>query len=893
MENRDRSILFIDDNYGEFLDTLKPQAEYKGYNLVPSETAEEGIQLLDSYISSIDAVILDHVFPIDKMQGLDALKLIKKKYKYLPVIMLTGSESAEDIGTVVQCMKAGAYNYVGKRHLNPEYLFQLLDNAINQSRLTRYISESVNGHQDVLHLVTVIKDYSIGRFNKRVLFGFELNSVVRPNDESDEKIFRAKALEWHYNLLTTLSISYNESIQLNLKFYPLGGHTRCRVIFSLFAENEAELNIWLASIKKDIAGLFRNHNSSKINPYLFGIITDEDILEQAIQFEPHDDYEYIEFYREPLIVQNNKTLGFTIPSGSSGDEGSTVIFPQQKTLVLDKTLYTALLSYPTVEIDVQLIPCRLTFEEKQLLQNVIRTKSLTTTEGSAISDQQNYEYINNFIGTKTKFLISVMLKCPRNLQQNAYLKNAIINYFYGGVQVLSTNEQQPLKRYRINNGSSNRLPFMYSLEESLQAFRLPLPDCSFNEGLESQPLSFSYIPENISCEGILVGKKKTVTRDIPIKISESSLSRHLYIMGQTGTGKSTMLKTMISDCIDKDSGFALIDPHGDLFEEIKKILPEEKKTKLLIIDTTDPTNSCKHNPLKYNEKDPRSKSLIINELVRIFHEYYDMKQAGGPMFEMFFKYGLLLVMDEQVRKTYPDTTLLDFVKVFFNDDYRNRLLKLCGNQNVIDFFITAHKMTGEQSFENFAPYITSKLIRLTEDSYLTPIITGNENNIDYRKLIDEGNILLVKMDKGRIGMDNVSLLGRMIISSISLAAMSRANQKKSDRIPFYLFIDEFQNFISSEIGSAMSEVRKYGLTLILANQTLGQLNSQTIEGLMGNVGSMVFFRPGINDYGIIKHYLEPEFKREDVLKLPNFNCIARLLIDNVPSDPFLFQNKYP
>jgi hypothetical protein len=202
-------------------------------------------------------------------------------------------------------------------------------------------------------------------------------------------------------------------------------------------------------------------------------------------------------------------------------------------------------------------------------------------------------------------------------------------------------------------------------------------------------------------------------------------------------------------------------------------------------------------------------------------------------------------------------------------------------------------MTGEQSFENFAPYITSKLIRLTEDAYLTPIITGNDRNIDYRKLIDEGNILLVKMDKGRIGMDNVSLLGRMIISSISLAAMSRANQKKSDRIPFYLFIDEFQNFISSEIGSAMSEVRKYGLTLILANQTLGQLNSQTIEGLMGNVGSMVFFRPGINDYGIIKHYLEPEFKREDVLKLPNFNCIARLLIDNVPSDPFLFQNKYP
>lgn len=888
MENRDRSILFIDDNYGEFLNTLKLQAEYKGYNLVPSETAEEGIQLLDSYISSIDAVILDHVFPIDKMQGLEALKLIKKKYEYLPVIMLTSSESAEDISTVVQCMKAGAYNYVGKRHLNPEYLFQLLDNAINQSRLTRYIPEAGIDHKDILRLLTVTQDYNFGRFKKRALFGFELESVVRPNDEKEEKSLQQRALFWHNNLLRTLSISYYDFIQLNLKFFALGGHTRCRVIFSLFAENEKDLKKWLANIEKDITGLFRNRDSRKTNPYLFGIITDEDILKQALEFNSHDGTQFIEFYREPLIIQNYTPTGYHSPSNPSEDKKANLIFPKPDVLRLDNTLFTSLLQEPETEVDVQLIPCRLTFEETELLQSVVNAKV-----GSAINDPQDYEYVKSFIGTNHKFLISVVLKCSQEYTYD-YIKNALINNFFGGGNVLrSIKTSDSFHRYEIDPGSSNRLPFMYSLEDALQAFRLPLPDSSGPEGVRTQPFSFSSVPENIPKEGILVGMKKTVNGDIPIRISESSLSRHLYIMGQTGTGKSTMLKTMISECIEKKYGFALIDPHGDLFEEIKKILPEEKKTKLLIIDTTDPINSCKHNPLKYNEEDHRSKSLIINELVRIFHEYYDMKQAGGPMFEMFFKYGLLLVMDDQVRKTSPDTTLLDFVKVFFNDDYRNNLLALCGNQEVVDFFTTAHKMTGEQSFENFAPYITSKLIRLTEDAYLTPIITGNDRNIDYRKLIDEGNILLVKMDKGRIGMDNVSLLGRMIISSISLAAMSRANQKKSDRIPFYLFIDEFQNFISSEIGSAMSEVRKYGLTLILANQTLGQLNSQTIEGLMGNVGSMVFFRPGINDYGIIKHYLEPEFKREDVLKLPNFNCIARLLIDNVPSDPFLFQNKYP
>ena len=888
MENSDRNILFIDDNYDILLSTLKIAAEEKGYILIPAKSVREGFRLLDSYINTIDAVILDLVFPLEETQGLEALKSIKKRFEYLPVIMLTDSQSEEDLRTVVQCMKAGAYDYVGKRELNVSHLFQLLDNAINQSRLTRYIPEAGIDHKDILRLLTVTQDYNFGRFKKRALFGFELESVVRPNDEKEEKSFQQRALFWHNNLLRTLSISYYDFIQLNLKFFALDGHTRCRVIFSLFAENEKDLKKWLANIEKDISGLFRNLDSRKTNPYLFGIITDEDILKQALEFNSNDGSQFIEFYREPLIIQNYTPTGYHGPSNPSEDEKANIIFPKPDVLRLDNTFFTSLLQAPETEVDVQLIPCRLTIDETELLKSVVIAKV-----GSAISNPQDYEYVKSFIGTNHKFLISVVLKCGKEYTYDC-IKNALINNFFGGKNVLpSIKTSDSFHRYEIDPGSSNRLPFMYSLEDALQAFRLPLPESSGPEGVLTQPFSFSSVPENIPKEGILVGMKKTVNGYIPIRISKSSLSRHLYIMGQTGTGKSTMLKTMISECIEKNYGFALIDPHGDLFEEIIKILPEEKKSKLLVIDTIKPTESCKHNPLKYNEQDPRLKSLIINELVRIFHEYYDMKQAGGPMFEMFFKYGLLLVMDENVRNKYPDTTLIDFVKVFFNDDYRNNLLLLCGNQEVVDFFKTALKMTGEQSFHNFAPYITSKLIRLTEDAYLTPIITGNDRNIDYRKLIDEGNILLVKMDKGRIGMDNVSLLGRMIISSISLAAMSRSNRSSSERTPFYLFIDEFQNFISSEIGSAMSEVRKYGLTLILSNQTLGQLNSQTIEGLMGNVGSMAFFRPGINDYGIIKHYLEPEFKREDVLKLPNFNCIARLLIDNVPSDPFLFQNKYP
>jgi type IV secretory pathway TraG/TraD family ATPase VirD4 len=230
--------------------------------------------------------------------------------------------------------------------------------------------------------------------------------------------------------------------------------------------------------------------------------------------------------------------------------------------------------------------------------------------------------------------------------------------------------------------------------------------------------------------------------------------------------------------------------------------------------------------------------------------------------------------------------------MFFDDDFRKDLIALCGNQRVVDFFKVAEKNSGDWSFPNFATYITSKLTRFTEDYYLTPIISSKKENINFRKLIDDGNILLVKMDKGLIGSDNVSLLGQMLVSSLVLASMSRANMDKHERKPFYLFIDEFQNFIKGDVGSALSEVRKYGLSLTLANQTLGQLEPSMVEALMGNVGSMIFFRPGINDYEKVKHYLEPEFNREDVLKLPNFNCISRLLVDNIPCEPFVFQNKY-
>ncbi|MBL0335648.1 MAG: hypothetical protein IPP73_10210 [Chitinophagaceae bacterium] len=217
------------------------------------------------------------------------------------------------------------------------------------------------------------------------------------------------------------------------------------------------------------------------------------------------------------------------------------------------------------------------------------------------------------------------------------------------------------------------------------------------------------------------------------------------------------------------------------------MIPKSKKKKVFIINTGDAESSVALNPLHYNENLPQAKSLVINEIIRVFSSLYDMKTSGGPMFESYFKNGLLLVMDEKVEAKFGKGTLADMSKVFYTDSYRKDLLSVCGNQTVTDFFKAAQAASGEQVFANFAIYITSKLTRFVEDFYLAPILSAKKKTLDFRKLIDEESILLVKMDKGLIGADNTSLLGQILLSNLFMAGMSRADIKIDERIPLHFY----------------------------------------------------------------------------------------------------------
>jgi len=721
------------------------------------------------------------------------------------------------------------------------------------------------------------------------VIGYELISINKEynNHENLINIKKNIAFTWHENLLNILSEFAN--IKLNLKYISNGGRLNCKLFITILDNNNSELQKITDQIKKETSTFFPSILSDKISPYLFQELNNSNLLEQ----NNSEEYCHL-FYREPITISfNNMSFGFNSVSDTN-DNNLTLYLPfYSQPLEYDYELFKAMLNQNEyTELDIQLIPFTLTENEIRILNDI--TKKIN----SGINMKMTFEEINkisnnlqSFLNTKFKYFVTVAIRSKYSIISE-HIKTGIKNYFFGknvNVHHLKINNTQ--KILDINNDTSHIskfFPFYFSLPDVLQVFRLPFPDNITFPGFNQKSPGFFTLPGNLDDNGILIGEKKINNKKKQIRISSHSISKHIFVSGQTGTGKSTLLKTMIIDCAKKKYGFTLIDPHGDLFDEVISIIPDDSKDRLKVINVTRPADSFGINPLAYNKNLPQGKSLVINELMRIFASIYDLKIVGGPMFESFFKNGLLLIMDEAVEEKYVRLSIIDFVNVFTNEDYRSDLLRSCKNNSVVNFFTTSNRMSGDYSFANFALYITSKLTRFADDFYLTPILTS-ENSLDFRNLIDNDGILLIKLDKGLIGTDNTSLLGQIIISQIYLAGLSRTTINKEARKPHHIFIDEFQNFVRSDIGSALSEVRKYGLNLILANQTLGQLDQHLVYSIFGNVGSMILFRPGITDYEIIKHYFYPEFSRAEILNLPNFHCIGRLLIDNIPSDPFIFE----
>jgi hypothetical protein len=396
----------------------------------------------------------------------------------------------------------------------------------------------------------------------------------------------------------------------------------------------------------------------------------------------------------------------------------------------------------------------------------------------------------------------------------------------------------------------------------------------------------------LSKTGILLGHVGGGKSRKDVRLSRSDRSRHTYIIGATGTGKSTLLYNMIIQDVENGEGVALIDPHGDLYQQVLMSIPRQRINDIVVIDPCDFDNAVGINFLECDGPYKQVQmNFITNELIKIFDRLYNLRETGGPVFESYMRNALMLVMDNE----FSGSTLMDIPMIFEDKSYREFLKARCKNPIVVNFWNKqAEEVTGENSLRNMGPYITSKLNQFTSNALLRPIVGQSKSTINFRRMIDSGKIILVNLSKGLLGEMDTSLLGMLIIGKIFSSSMGRVTINPKHRRPLFLYVDEFQNFTTDSVAHLVSEARKFGLYLTLANQNLSQLSERygrqnIADAVLGNVGNMLIFRLGVVDAEKMQTYTKPELYAQHLQELPDFHVVGRILNDNTPSRPFVFQ----
>ncbi|OHB13175.1 MAG: hypothetical protein A3G99_00250 [Candidatus Zambryskibacteria bacterium RIFCSPLOWO2_12_FULL_39_23] len=385
-------------------------------------------------------------------------------------------------------------------------------------------------------------------------------------------------------------------------------------------------------------------------------------------------------------------------------------------------------------------------------------------------------------------------------------------------------------------------------------------------------------------EGTLLGVNSYRNVETPIYMQDEDRLRHLYTIGQTGTGKSTLLKSMIIQDISRGNGVCFIDPHGSDVLDILSNIPENRFQDVIYFDPSYTERPMALNMLEYDRSHPEQKTFVVNELFSIFQKLYGkVPEALGPMFEQYFRNATMLVIED------PDTgcTLLDVSRVMTNKAFRQQKLSNCKNPIVVQFWTeVAEKAGGEASLANIVPYITSKFDVFLANDIMRPIIAQEKSSFDFRKIMDEKKILLVNLSKGRLGDINANLIGLILVGKILMAALSRVDAAGTNIPPFYLYIDEFQNITTNSIATILSEARKYKLSLNIAHQFIAQLEENIKDAVFGNVGSLAVFRVGAEDAEYLEKQFSPVFTAKDIMNIDNFNAYMKMLVGGKPVKAF-------
>ena len=433
---------------------------------------------------------------------------------------------------------------------------------------------------------------------------------------------------------------------------------------------------------------------------------------------------------------------------------------------------------------------------------------------------------------------------------------------------------------------NERVKFVLNTEELASIFHFPLPH-NETPNIHWLTAKRAPAPPDTPNGGLFLGENIFRGAARPIFIKREDRRRHTYLIGKSGVGKSNLLAQMARQDIQNGEGVCVIDPHGDLIEDVLAGIPKERAEDVIYFAPADTARPMGLNLLEYDERYPEQKTFVINEMIKIFDKLYDLKATGGPIFEQYMRNAMLLIMDDPAS----GSTLMEISKVLADPDFRKMKLDKCQDPTVVAFWRQeAEKAGGDAALANVVPYVTSKLTSFISNATMRPIIGQQKSSFNLRDIMDQQKILLLNLSKGQVGEMNAYLLGMVLVGKILAASLSRTDAPQARRKDFYLYIDEFQNFTTDSISIILSEARKYNLNLIMAHQYLGQLvkgaDTTIKDAVFGNVGTIVLFQIGSEDAEAMVKNFTPVFNEFDLINIEKYNAYVKLLVDNTTSRPF-------
>lgn len=907
---------------------LKTIFDKQGFSFTSATDREKFLSDIESRGElDFDVLLLDLKMPDLPERSIYLTERMSDRHPGIPIIVFS---ALRDLPYFRKCQEAGAFNYfakeLGSEDRTPEKYYKKLKEILSTAIRFRnsMIKKGKKGYsvgtEGGPYFNTIKTEYSKKWISR---FAYKVESVrgIQPESLTQEvarlKDNQNRLLSWLYRQPVD-----GRFISLRLVCFPEEKRVEIILIGKTTGrsakESQEKANIYskdLWSFLKPFHPTYRFIPLSSEKEFSILIDTIEpinivNIMRQKFEIKPNrkDFFEW--FY--PFTTNPNSTLLATIEKMLAMKEpvfiGLTLMPHEFKAVILNKIkelnqIKNAPWEIPSMEeIGFSKNPTKRVREEKP---ESLTLDFLTSKEMEDVFNNIDKE----FKSIKEGSFLYHFFAASDDTIPTFLLENMRYDYFghESNIKFDDAKDQRDVMAHSIkyldiptlDNKGFSFSPHLIDLHQASVLFRLPFPDTDGIKGIEEDrakiiELPMQY-PKTVNREAFLLAEGFKGNRIEPIYIPENELDKHLYICGKTGSGKSTLLLRLILSVIEKGKGVCLIDPHEDLVEMVLEKIPESRVNDVIWFNPRDTEKPIGINLLE-NDGSEEQQDMIVQEFTAMMFKLFHAEEHMGPQFERGMRYTLLLL-------TANNLTLPNFARVWHDESFRKECLKklnqsLERHKDIIAFWEKEMQKWKRDDMSGFSTYVISKFDRMNTSKIMRTILGASKSTIDIKEIMDGNKILLVSLPRGLIGEVSANLLGMIISTKIRLAILSRASMPAKDRTPFYLFIDEFQNFVSSTgltyskdgydetFTSMLSEARKYKISLILANQYLEQLGEGIRKSLFGNIGSLIAFKAGVEDSNYLQEHFANKLNADDFRTIPSYHAYASLLADGELLKPF-------